>query len=138
VYLKSGQPISALRRAGPPPYRLLQIGLTLPRELLYARVDERVERMMADGLLEEVRELIARGYGPEIPAMSGLGYRQIARHLSGRINLGEAVEQIKHQTHRFVRRQYAWFRLDDPAIHWFDLSVAGYPEIRRLVSEFLA
>jgi len=137
VCLKTGQPISALRRVQPPPYRLLQIGLTLPRELLYARVDARVERMLADGLAEEVRALIARGYGPELPAMSGLGYRQLAQHLAGRVSLEEAVEDIKRQTHRFVRQQYTWFRPDDPAIHWFDLSAAGYPELHQLVSEFL-
>jgi tRNA dimethylallyltransferase len=137
VYLKTGQPVSQLRRAQPPPYRVLQIGLTLSRQLLYARVDARVERMLTDGLLEEVRALVDRGYGVELPAMSGLGYRQLAQHLAGLVSLEEAVERIKRETHRYVRQQYTWFRLDDPAICWFDIGRVNYSEIHQVVAKFL-
>ena len=138
VYLKTGVPISRHQRVQPPPYRILQIGLTMPRQLLYARVDARVDRMMAKGLLNEVASLVKKGYGPNLPAMSGLGYRQIALHLAGEIGLDEAVRLIKKETRRFIRQQYNWFRLDDPNIHWFDVSGDYYDALRELVATFLA
>ncbi|MDH7486115.1 MAG: tRNA (adenosine(37)-N6)-dimethylallyltransferase MiaA [Anaerolineae bacterium] len=138
VCLTAGQPISALQARRPPPYRILRIGLTMTRKLLYRRIDERVEHMIAQGLVEEVRGLVARGYGFDLPAMSGLGYRQIGLYLQGEITLEEAVAQIKRETRRFVRQQYTWFRLDDPAIHWFDASLPDcYERVEEAVREFL-
>ncbi len=138
VYLNTGLPISQQQRAQPPPYRILQIGLTMPRHMLYARVDARLERMLTEGLLAEVRALVERGYGLNLPAMSGLGYRQIGLHLAGQISLDEAVQLIKKETRRFIRQQYNWFRLDDPAIHWFDLSGEYYDALCQPVRELLA
>ncbi len=138
VFLKTGVPISRQQRAQPPPYRVLQIGLTMPRQQLYERIDARVERMMADGLLAEVRELTAQGYGLDLPAMSGLGYRQLGHHLTGQLCLEEAVQLIKKETRRFVRRQYNWFRLIDPDICWVDASGAdALPAVGRLAGRFL-
>jgi tRNA dimethylallyltransferase len=119
-----GQPISSVQQATPPPYRVLRIGLTMPREQLYQRIDERVERMMAAGLVEEVRLLVSRGYDYSLPAMSGLGYRQVGMYLRGEVSLDEAVTLIKRHTRRFVRQQANWFRADDPSIIWFDVSNA--------------
>jgi tRNA dimethylallyltransferase len=138
VYLKTGAPISAQQRRQPPSYRILQVGLTMSRPTLYARLDARVDRMLAGGLLDEVKSLVGRGYGLDLPAMSGLGYRQIGQHLAGEIGLDEAVGLIKKETRRFVRQQYTWFRLDDPAICWFDASQPGYYEaLRATVAAFL-
>lgn len=137
VYLKTGVPISQHQRAQSPPYRILQIGLTMPREVLYARVDARVERMLDKGLLAEVRTLVAQGYGLDLPAMSGLGYRQIGQHLAGEISLDEAVRLIKKETRRFIRQQYNWFRLDDPAIRWFDVSGEYYEALCKIAARFL-
>jgi tRNA dimethylallyltransferase len=120
VTLTSGRPISDLQTMCPPPYRILRVGLTMPRETLYRRIDRRVERMMADGLLEEVRALVQKGYDFDLPAMSGLGYRQMRLALRGELTPEEAAALIKRETRRFVRQQYTWFRLDDPQIHWFD------------------
>jgi tRNA dimethylallyltransferase len=119
VTLVKGQPISHLQRKRPPDYPILQIGLDCDRETLYQRVDQRVDGMMAAGLLAEVEKLAGMGYGRDCPAMSGLGYRQLLDYLEGDSSLAEAVERIKFETHRFVRQQYTWFRKDDPAIHWF-------------------
>jgi tRNA dimethylallyltransferase len=138
VHLKTGIPISQHQRAQSPPCRILQIGLTMPREMLYARADTRVERMLADGLLAEVKELMDRGYRLDLPAMSGLGYRQMGQHLAGELSLDEAVRLIKKETRRFIRQQYNWFRLDDPAIHWFDVSGEYYAALRQMVAAFLA
>jgi tRNA dimethylallyltransferase len=82
--------------------------------------------------------LVARGYALDLPAMSGLGYRQLGQHLSGEISLDEAVLLIKKETRRFIRQQYNWFRLDDPATRWFDVSGEFYDELHDLVIEFLA
>lgn len=120
VYLVSGQPISVLQKRTPPPYRILQVGLTCPREQLYSRIDTRIDRMMQEGLLEEVKRLVASGYGWDLPSMSSLGYIQFAGFLDGTETLTDAVASIKRETRRFIRHQYNWFRLSDPAISWFD------------------
>jgi tRNA dimethylallyltransferase len=140
VYLRTGRPISELQQANPPPYRILRVGLTMERAELYRRIDARVERMLAAGLVEEVRRLLAQGYPLSLPSMSGVGYRQVALYLRGEIDLQEAVRRIRHDTRRFVHQQHTWFRLDDPAIHWFDVSKepdTTYVAIRRLVTVFL-
>ena len=136
VYHKTGVPISQLQRKQTPPYRILQIGLTMPRQVLYERIDRRVDQMMEDGLLEEVRTLVEAGCGWHKPAMLGLGYRQIGQYLQGEINLEEAVALIKKETRRFVRQQYNWFRLDDKSIYWVDIQAGlseEYQQIRALV-----
>ena len=122
VCLVSGKPISELQRKAPPPYRIVQIGVTRPRPELYARIDARVDRMIEAGLVDEVRRLAAAGCGWDLPAMTGLGYRQIGQHLCGQISLDQAIALIKKDTRRFVQQQYNWFRPDDPGIEWVDPS----------------
>jgi tRNA dimethylallyltransferase len=119
VTLVSGRPISEQQKKDPPPYRTLQLGLTLPRPQLYQRIDERVDNMMEAGLLGETRRLKAE-YGCDVPAMSGLGYAQLCAYLQGEMPLDAAIAAIKHETHRFVRHQANWFKPTDPHIHWFN------------------
>ena len=76
--------------------------------------------MIAAGLLTEVKALLAAGYKPTLPALSGLGYRQLTQYLAGKHTLQEAIQRIQFETHRFARQQYTWFRLDDPTITWFN------------------
>jgi tRNA dimethylallyltransferase len=141
VYRKTGVPISQHQRKQPPSYHIMLIGLTRPRPELYQRIDRRIEQMMELGLLAEVAGLVRAGYGWDKPAMSGLGYRQIGQYLRGEATLAEAVALIKKETRRFVRQQYNWFRLDDPRIHWFEMSegdAKSCEEIRaRVVSNLL-
>ena len=120
VYLVTGTPISVLQRKTPPPFDILQIGLRRDRETLYARIDARIDVMLAAGLLDEVRGLRAAGYADELPSMSGLGYRQFLAHLDGNETLEEAVARVKKDTRRFVRQQSNWFREDDATIAWFE------------------
>lgn len=138
VCLVTGEPISRLQRATPPPFRILRIGLTRPRETLFERIDQRVEEMMASGLLEEVETLLAVGYDMQLPALTGLGYRQMIQHIRGELTLVEAVEEIKRQTRRFVRQQSTWFRRDDPRIRWFDLEQTQAADIDGFVAGWLA
>jgi tRNA dimethylallyltransferase len=138
VCLVTGRPISEQQGKSPPPYRLLVIGLTLPRPELYRRIDERVERMMAAGLEEEVRSLVAAGYGFDLPAMSGVGYGQFVPYLAGEADLADVVREIKRATRRFVRHQSNWFRLEDDRIHWFDAADEPHAAALELVRDFLA
>lgn len=137
VYIVSGEPISVQQERHPPPYRILQIGLTRPRESLYRRIDARVDRMIADGLVGEIKKLLAAGYGWDQSSMSSLGYRQFAPYLAGEASLEEAAQAVRSETRRFVRQQATWFRRDDSAITWFDLDEVGFEEILNAVREWL-
>jgi len=136
VILLTGEKFSSQRSRGLSPYRLLQIGLTRPRPELYARLDARIQDMLAAGFVEEVRGLLAAGYSPELPSLSAIGYRQITSYLQGEIDLAEAVMLMKRLTRQFVRRQANWFRLDDPDIRWFRVGAETAEEIEQVVRSF--
>ena len=130
VILTTGYKFSAQRGQADSPYDLLTVGLKRPREELYARVDARIDAMFAAGLLDEVRKLLAKGYSPELPSMSGIGYRECCQVLSGQMSEEQAKVQMKRITRVFVRRQANWFKESDPNIHWFE---AGDPEVLEKV-----
>ena len=99
-------------------YNLALVGLTLDRSLLYQRIEQRVDQMMAAGFLEEVKGLLSKGYSPDLPAMQGIGYRELCRYLHEEYALKEAVALIKQETRRFAKRQLTWFKRDQ-RIKWF-------------------
>ena len=133
----SKTPFSELQKKQTPPFQTLIIGLTADRQELYRRADERADNMLKQGFVEEVSVLQKRGYSLSLPAMSGIGYREIGQYLNGEMTLDAAVYKIKTGTHRFIRHQYAWFRLKDERIKWFDVEKAPELEINRTVAEFL-
>ena len=133
VFRSRGVPFSSLQIKKSPPFKTIIIGLTMDRAELYRRVDLRVDRMVEQGLVEEVRALIDRRFNINLPAMSGIGYRQIILYLNGQLKLGEAIQQIKHDTHRYIRQQYTWFRLKDERIHWFNIGSNVEDDILRLI-----
>jgi tRNA dimethylallyltransferase len=137
VYRSNGIPFSKLQRKSAPPYRILIIGLHLERKDLYQQVDSRVDEMIKQGLVAEVKKLIEMGYDAALPAMSSIGYRQINQFLSGQLSLDEAIQQMKYETHRYIRQQSLWFRLKDDRIHWFNVSSDFETEILNLVNDFL-
>ena len=118
VYELTGRPISHWQRRRPPPYRPLILGLTLPRPVLYSRINARVKHMVDQGLFEEVRGLMDQGYSLDSPAMSGLGYQQVGLYLRGEISREKAIELVKRGTRRFARHQRNWFKPGDSRIHW--------------------
>jgi tRNA dimethylallyltransferase len=138
VWESTGRPTSRPRKLDQGArgrYNTRQFGLTLPREELYRRVEARVDGMIAGGLVEEVQALASRGYGPELVAMKGLGYAQLAAHARGRISREEAVRRLKRDTRRFAKRQLTWFRAD-PRIEWVDMmEVGGVRGAAELIAE---
>ncbi len=137
VIMTTGRKFSEQRGQGESPYHLITIGLTRPREELYQRVDERIDAMYANGLMDEVQSLIARGYSPSLPTMSAIGYRECVQALEGRITVEEAKQLTRRATRVFVRRQANWFKESDPNILWFRVAHGIADEIekniRRLV-----
>lgn len=119
-----------------PDFNTLIIGLTTSREELYRRIDLRVDKMIEQGLVAEVNGLLDKGYSLDLPALSSLGYQQIGQFLAGKLTLDDAVQQIKYETHRFARHQYAWFRANDQRIHWFDVRRDFLAVATELVKDF--
>jgi tRNA dimethylallyltransferase len=119
IYSVTGKTSAERPRAVAPGFDAVRIGLTLPRDELYRRVDERIDSMIDRGLIGEVRALLERGYTRDLPSMSAIGYRELAAHLAGEIDLEEAVRQMRRATRRYVRSQANWFRGDDSRIRWF-------------------
>jgi tRNA dimethylallyltransferase len=121
VHRNAQAPISKLQGKKAPSFQTLIIGLTAERPELYRRIDLRVDEMIKRGLVDEVKQLLDRGYDASLPAMSGIGYKQITMFLNGELTLADAVQQTKFETHRLARHQYSWFRLKDVRIGWFDI-----------------
>ena len=103
----------------------LALGLTMDREPLYQRIDDRVDAMMEAGFLAEVERLAEEGYHMGKGALDSPGYRELGQYLTGQLSLDEAISRTKTQTHRLARRQYTWFKLSDPRINWLDNSETG-------------
>jgi tRNA dimethylallyltransferase len=121
IYHTTGQQPSQLQRKEAPGFPILLIGLTQARSELYRRIDWRVDKMIQMGLVEEVEQLLKKGYSPSLPSMSGIGYKQIGQFLRDEMTLPEAIDKIKYETHQLARHQYAWFHLSDSRIRWFDV-----------------
>jgi len=137
VYRGAKVPFSQLQYKATPPFNALIIGLTADRAELYRRIDLRVDEMIKQGLVDEVKRLVDRGYSFNLPAMSGIGYKQIGMFLRGELTLPFAIQQIKFETHRLVRHQYSWFRLKDDRIKWFDIEKGTDSPIKKVVTGFI-
>lgn len=101
-------------------YDVAVIGLTSERSLLYERINQRVDRMMEMGLLDEVKSLLASGVSPDAQSMKGIGYKELVAYLNGVCTLEEAVDAIKKGTRHFAKRQFTWYR-KMPYIDWYDI-----------------
>jgi tRNA dimethylallyltransferase len=137
VIFTSGYRFSEQRRKGKPQYRTLLVGLNRPRSELYERIDARIDTMLAQGFVQEVRGLLDRGYSPHLPSLSAIGYRQIIAHLAGEITLDQAVIEMRRATRVFVRRQANWFKMDDPQIRWFAIGPNTVDAVEAIVLEWL-
>jgi len=121
----TGRPVSQLRAGhgfAEAPYECLKIGLAADRSALYEAIENRVDAMIRDGLVEEVRALLEEGFPPSLKPLRSLGYRHMAAYLAGEYSLDEAVALMKRDTRRYAKRQLTWFN-QDPEIKWIE-----YPE----------
>lgn len=138
VYELTGIPMSTHEGKEPPAYPILRTVLGLARPVLHARADARVDRMLAAGLVAEVRALLDRGYDPALPALSGIGYAEIVAHLRGDRDLPGAAAQIRIDTHRYIRHQETWLRRQRDAAR-FDVGTPGWlAALMERVGTFLA
>ncbi|MCB2205355.1 tRNA (adenosine(37)-N6)-dimethylallyltransferase MiaA [bacterium] len=122
VCLLTGKPYSEIREANMrrSPHRYFPVALRWERGALHERINARVDRMMADGLLEELRTLLANGADPAWNALNTVGYKELSAYLTSLLPYDTAVEQIKTNTRRFARRQLTWFRRE-PGLRWYDM-----------------
>ncbi len=134
----TGRPMGEWQRAhgfAQTPFDCLMIGLTRPRPLLYALIEERCRAMLEAGLAEEIAELYRRGYGPELAPLQSLGYREIGLFVRGKAKLESAFESFVRQTRRFAKRQITWFKRE-PSIVWHDPD-RDRSAIRQAMERFL-
>jgi len=131
VSILSDQPFSELKTKKKTDFKTIIIGIDIPRETLYAKVDARVDQMIKEGLVEEVRALIKK-YPTDLPALNTIGYKEIISYLQGFLTLKEAVEKIKTNTHSYIRRQDTWFRRNKD-IKW----VKTVEEAEKLIRKFI-
>jgi len=123
VHALTGEPMSTRRAEwdAEPDEHWLIFALTFPREALYDRINARVDRMVAQGLLDEVRQLISSGLSPDTQAMQAIGYREMLSALHGECPLADAIDRIKQSSRRYAKRQLTWLRRD-PRVQWVDVS----------------
>jgi tRNA dimethylallyltransferase len=124
VHAHSGRPLSEAYSSAPPPtdrWECLMFGLTCEREELYRRLEERCVRMVHSGLVEEVKRLLARGYGPDLQSMQAIGYKEFAAYHGGELPFPEALAAFQRNTRRYAKRQLTWFR-SEPRIRWLDIT----------------
>ena len=118
VVRTTGRPFSEQRTQTPPPWDTRIAGVSMEREALDVRIEQRVDRQMEAGWVEEVRALLAAGYSPSLSSFRSIGYREIAASLEGSVQVDEMRQTIVSKTRRFARTQFAWFRADDERITW--------------------
>lgn len=133
-YQETGQPISLHnkeQKEKQPPYTYAYFVLNDDRARLYERIDRRVDRMVEQGLVEEVRWLKEHGYDRSLVSMQGLGYKELFPYLDGTCSLEEAVEIIKRDTRHFAKRQITWFKRE-PDVIWLNQQEFGYDKQKIL------
>jgi tRNA dimethylallyltransferase len=139
IYYAGGKPASVLRRYPNDPAEFIYrvIGLDMPRPALYERLNQRLEKMLAEGLVEECQNLLQMGYSPKFNALQTVGYKEVFQHLRGEISYSEMVELIKQHTRNYAKRQMTWFRKMN-GVEWFDIRAEDSPErIAALIRLYL-
>ncbi|HET9907084.1 MAG TPA: tRNA (adenosine(37)-N6)-dimethylallyltransferase MiaA [Anaerolineales bacterium] len=137
VIFTTGNKFSEQRGQSESPYHLRSIGLMRPRAELYERVDQRIDAMFAQGFLDEVKSLLAKGYSPTLPTLSAIGYRECIKVISGELSEEQAKAEIRRATRVFVRRQANWFKESDPQIRWFQVTGGVTEEIEKYIRHSL-
>lgn len=123
VYLITGKPLNELQKKNIPPanFEALYYGLIIERDELYKRINDRVDRMVEDGLLAEVANLRVEGYLPSLNSLNTVGYKEFFQYFDGELSFDETLENIKMNSRRYAKRQITWFKADD-RIKWIDVN----------------
>lgn len=137
VYHQGGETISQEKNTADAVYDAFVIGLRMERSKLYERINLRVDLMVQDGLVDEVRNLLGQGITPDCQAMKGIGYKEIIAYLAGEITLDAAIDQIKKSTRHFAKRQMTWFN-KMPYIVWYDVDVIAQTQLVEKVYKDIA
>lgn len=135
VFEMTGRPISEFQQdhgLAERPYEVLFYGLTLDRDELYQRIDQRTRIMFNSGLVDEVKSILALGYSPDLKPLQAIGYREVADHLQGRLTLEQAIYETAKKTRQYAKRQYTWFR------HQADLIWVSPSDLDRVQTETAA
>ncbi|MBR2053687.1 MAG: tRNA (adenosine(37)-N6)-dimethylallyltransferase MiaA [Clostridia bacterium] len=137
VYELTGIPLSQQPQPTPEdePYRFFLYAYDIPRPVMYDRCDKRVDQMIRDGLVDEVKNLLSMGVTEEHPSMQGLGYKEIIPYIKGNLSLEEAVSLIKLRTRHFAKRQMTWFRRDQ-RIQWLPWEETPDTHIARIINDY--
>lgn len=136
VYELAGQPISDFKKGGETPADFIPvfIGLNRDREVLYKRIENRVDVMLKSGLVDEVKGLRDRGWGPELNSLKTVGYQEVYDYFNGCLTLDEMAEKIKINSRRYAKRQLTWFRRDR-RVHWIELDQFGPDQAVKKITE---
>ncbi|MBW2449754.1 MAG: tRNA (adenosine(37)-N6)-dimethylallyltransferase MiaA [Deltaproteobacteria bacterium] len=137
VYALTGKTLTEFHRSHgfeERPFIVLKIGLHINREILYDRINKRVQIMINSGFINEVRRLLAMGYSPELKSMQSIGYRHIVNFIEGHLTWDETIRTLKRDTRRYAKRQMTWFKAD-PEIIWKEPEALG--DIKGLIKKFL-
>lgn len=136
IYIVTGRSFSSWheRDTEPAPFKPLMIGLTMERQILYERIEKRVEKMLEAGLMDEVQKLIHMGYRPGMNALNTVGYKEAFQYLQGELTFDEMVDLIKRNSRRYAKRQLTWFRRDT-RIRWIEASRRTV--LRRAANEII-
>ncbi len=132
VCILTGKPFSEQKKKGESMFQFLQIGIDVPRDILYERIDARVNTMVKNGILKEVEDLVMKKFSWDLPSMSGIGYKEFRPYLEKKSSLETCMENLKRNTRHYARRQLTWFRREKD-IHW----CRDYEQAEKLVQEFL-
>lgn len=133
VCIMTGESFLSQKKKGEAQFEVLQIGIDIDRDLLHARIDERCQKMVDEGLIGEIEKLLKQKYAWTLSSMNGIGYRQFKPYFEGQIDLQQAIEQLKLDTWHYARRQLTWFRRDK-RINW----VKTVGDAKDLIRNFLA
>lgn len=136
VFATTGKSLTQWQQEQPPPpgFSILKMARLWPRPQLYERIDQRMDLMLKEGLLDEVKQLLDRGYPKHLPAMKAVGYRQLFPFLEGKSSLEEAVDNAKRESRRYAKRQMTWLRQQEKTLFW--LPPEGESEAVKQVTDF--
>ena len=140
VYKCTGNTIShyqSISREFKSDYDFIVIGLSMDRQILYKRINQRVDEMFLQGLIDEVKSLINMGYNKSMASMQGIGYKEIIDYINGIYSLDDTIEIIKRESRRYAKRQFTWFKRN-LEIQWFDMTNVEYFIVKKNIKEYIA